>query len=1247
MSRVETMEQKYYQINTKTPADWRVVHKLLMQDGTLDDNIPCRSCECIDDILHSKTRSTYLMTDEEAEILRNDSRIESVCLDSRYHPEVLPEKHPSILRFEKNVRNYRALRKYNGSSYEYSIPLDSPYLSELNRTGYQLLRCSTRNNPFSSNAFSVVNSDVDYLYDGLDVDVIVVDDGVWAGHPEFVSDDYDPPNYIRGNVLSRSGLCGVLDLVIDSPYYLDPDWFNADPTNRLRRRWDGTIVPIVAASRSWWASSSSRSASFPNFGSIDIGSYDRAKHLGDVASRYTRPTIASEHGTPCASLTYGKNYGWAFNANKWSVAIQLGSGDSFSEGLTDETLFNVHKIFHSYKPLNPKFGTRNPTVSTNSWSSTLSFSETELVGSSWNFRNSDATGTITSSSSSVPNFLKTKSGSLFKYYESPFYISSSTTYLSAAREMIDSGVIFITAAGNNGRYIASKNDQFFNNYYQTPSGNRYYVNRPGYPAQIGFSETDSEFRTIIVGAVDDEYVGAYSSTPESDSYYAANAVISQERLARNGEFSSSTSPGIDYSNKGTGCDIYAPAEGTLAASSRVSRSSRSPETWFENPTPVPATEKVYDRTFNGTSSACPVTAGLIACILQNNRSWSISDVKNYLKNNIEVASNFWNGPTPSSATDTAWLVPYSAMGSRIRVIYQKSITISTPNETFRPEYGLNTSSGANERFTISEASGNIHNIEILGIKKFSETPTSYELNVKTGYYKVGCKSRISTTDLQKINLRIDPTNSKRLQLTDSDGVDSWDDMEILVTNGQFIKSSTEIYYVFRGGTLASSTAYTPSSVSVPAYTPTGGTYTGTTTSLIQTTYGGYPVRGYLYYPTSSNVSSSLDVIVLYHPTIESAGVSPADSALNFLNITKNDIKIKDKLIFSVAYPQDMIPDWNSNPSLASTQFPGLNYSTFYFGDNIVYAEAALLWVKNNLNAYMSSNGISKTVNRIFTFGHSQGAYLVHRLNTVHTVNGVISNAPGPIDLLQVCSYSEANSDSVLTCSKIKTGIGSTSTNGSSYNSRSLKNYLSGTKSPTLFTQALDDTTGNSYGSPQVANMQNVVQVGLGTCTNCAAITFKYYASGGHPAFVTNTVLQRDIRNFVGSNILTPGSITGGGDLIVTGDITAGDDIIGLVSDERLKENIKPIENALNKLEKLDGFTYNFNEIGERLGFDPNKRHSGVSAQSVKDILPEASAPAPADNEYLTVKYDKLIPLLIESIKDLKDDIDDIKKNDTK
>jgi hypothetical protein len=109
-----------------------------------------------------------------------------------------------------------------------------------------------------------------------------------------------------------------------------------------------------------------------------------------------------------------------------------------------------------------------------------------------------------------------------------------------------------------------------------------------------------------------------------------------------------------------------------------------------------------------------------------------------------------------------------------------------------------------------------------------------------------------------------------------------------------------------------------------------------------------------------------------------------------------------------------------------------------------------------------------------------------------------------------------------------------------------------------------------------------------------------------------------------------------------GEITAVGDITAFASDIRLKANIEPIQNALDKVLSLTGFTYNFNEIAKGFGFDPNIRHSGVSAQDVQTVLPEAVAPAPANEEYLTVKYEKLVPLLIEAIKEQQSQINTLK-----
>ena len=94
------------------------------------------------------------------------------------------------------------------------------------------------------------------------------------------------------------------------------------------------------------------------------------------------------------------------------------------------------------------------------------------------------------------------------------------------------------------------------------------------------------------------------------------------------------------------------------------------------------------------------------------------------------------------------------------------------------------------------------------------------------------------------------------------------------------------------------------------------------------------------------------------------------------------------------------------------------------------------------------------------------------------------------------------------------------------------------------------------------------------------------------------------------------------------------DVTAYASDQRLKENIKPIDDALEKLSKIGGYTFNFNELGQQLVGQTDKQQVGVLAQEVEQVLPEVIAPAPSDENYKTVKYEKLVPLLIESIKQL-------------
>jgi len=114
---------------------------------------------------------------------------------------------------------------------------------------------------------------------------------------------------------------------------------------------------------------------------------------------------------------------------------------------------------------------------------------------------------------------------------------------------------------------------------------------------------------------------------------------------------------------------------------------------------------------------------------------------------------------------------------------------------------------------------------------------------------------------------------------------------------------------------------------------------------------------------------------------------------------------------------------------------------------------------------------------------------------------------------------------------------------------------------------------------------------------------------------------------------------------ITGELTCTGDITALTSDIRLKTDIESIDSPLDKVCKISGFTYKHNETAKvECNIDTgDQRFVGVSAQDVQQVLPEAVKPAPSNDNYLTVQYEKLVPLLIEAIKELKDEVDELKR----
>jgi hypothetical protein len=661
-------EKKYYVIGTTTPEAWERVHAIMMQDGTLDDNLPCRSVECTDLKEHSPTRATYLLDDQEAEQLRQHPEVKFVHLDHAKYPDLYPyEDAGTANRYDSPARHYRIpYFPFNPSD---EPPLTNPTSAEINRAGYQILRGTSYSNPWGSPIadvgpnYNVVSSPVPSLAGtGVDVDIIVGDNGCWFGHPEFANNTGNgPADYIGGNVLPGNGTCDLLDVVLEGPYYIDPEWFNADPGQRLATRWDGTIVPTEAAAKNWWSNASLRSSKFASAGAVTIpGNYTRANCNG---SNTARPdNLGGSHGTPCSAQAYGRTQGWAYNANKWVINAfgNTGFGSNIAQ------YFDVVKIFHVNKPINPLYRTRNPTISSNSWGYRLV--QDQGAGARHYYFRQGASG-----SGGVPYFVNlTDLNSMPAFrrnlglYGDGFRFKGElldSEPASAGDELIESGVIFVVAAGNSNQKQVSSDHPDFNNYWSYnngtplsssvhtgPYGLPFYntFNRRGFPQQLGMYTGDNSERmypAINIGALD----GAYDPS-------------GKERK-------------VNYSDMGNEIDCFAPGHNTVSASVFDLGSGTRVYPRADSTSPLES----YDAFFSGTSSACPTAAGMIATVLQSNRGWTWQNVKTWLKSLTDQSpSTFYTGTEPATPNAPEWDDVNSLMGASPRLLYIDSSTPITP-----------------------------------------------------------------------------------------------------------------------------------------------------------------------------------------------------------------------------------------------------------------------------------------------------------------------------------------------------------------------------------------------------------------------------------------------------------------------------------------------------------------------------------------------------------------------------------------
>ena len=597
-----------YIVVVNLPEDWEEVHNYIINENEID-GIPNRKIECTNDKIFSLRSSIYKMSKAEADILKTHSKVENVELNPEKYPQ--PESLFS-LKFRKDV----AFNKPR-----YTAALDSETTSHTNSIRSNWSHMFVNGGQFSSPFQGVgittttkVDRDTIFSLTGKGVDAVIIDTGVSVLHPEFIADD---------------GTYRVRDVILDGPYKVDPAAFSGY-TETITI--DGVNIGTraqEARSRSWWSTTSVRSAAFQSLRTVSISSSYTRIH---AHSKNGTNAVSNSHGTSCASQIGGNWHGLAFECNLWNIRIALGGAGGI---IGSSTALDACTIFHNAKKIAQDVA--DPTLINNSYGSNSSTGNTNGTSYTIGYRGNTQTYTGSGSRLTEPansggarcnasfTYHNGSSSTLASYSASGAYLNDGTTTSSAAENAIAAGCIVVASAGNNNMKISDKDDVDFDNWYGNSST---YINRAG-GIQKGFSGDHERMKgSIRVGALD-----------------CAVEPVSEKQGVTKYKFRK-----VTYSSNGPMINVWAPGEYTMAASYASSEDyAREDDSNY------------YDQWFNGTSAAGPNACSVIALELQTNRKATQNDIHKFFDSGPgAVTTDQLSDPYPNVNDAAYWSMTYNA-----------------------------------------------------------------------------------------------------------------------------------------------------------------------------------------------------------------------------------------------------------------------------------------------------------------------------------------------------------------------------------------------------------------------------------------------------------------------------------------------------------------------------------------------------------------------------------------------------------
>jgi subtilisin family serine protease len=452
----------------------------------------------------------YKMTEEQAEVLRQDPRVWDVQLP----PE---ERGMKMFRDVLNYTPYNINGDFWKNIFTGTISTNDRQWGHVHCAGDTAQRGKTT---FGRDGTNLLTEIVDVFNDGKHVDVVICDDPVSSDCSEWFSPTTG---------LSR---------------FVEYDWYSNLNSLVSTIDDDGQTLPTGA---------------YPNYVSNAVNT--------------------ESHGVHVAGTVAGQHYGWAREANIYSMQV-LGNTSNQGTPVPDLLIFDYLRAFHRSKTVNPDTGMKNPTITNHSWSYGYPLDDI-LEKPSLDL--SDITQVIyrgTTYNSSNPN----PSGWTWAGLEADFGFAPNKMRLNAdnasvradIEDAIKEGIVVIGSAGNNNFHMVGDGDPDYDNRVGVVGLGTVFYNRGSTPA--------NSLNAINVGAL-----SSYKN------------------------FRRST-----YSNFGPRVDIFAPGDNIISAYNTNGQADGK------------YGGSNYFQAISGTSMASPQVTGVIACLASYKPRFSQSDAKAYL-----------------------------------------------------------------------------------------------------------------------------------------------------------------------------------------------------------------------------------------------------------------------------------------------------------------------------------------------------------------------------------------------------------------------------------------------------------------------------------------------------------------------------------------------------------------------------------------------------------------------------------------